>query len=119
MPSPNSPRSSARAADLDLLKTLLVYGMIGAHVVQLITLAPRADARGFSDFINLVTFSGFMFAFGIGVGLPRGNEGRKRSLWQRVRPVLLSCCLRPTCPPSPSSCWSTRGGSHRRCFTTS
>jgi hypothetical protein len=89
MPYLNSPGSSARAADLDLLKTLLVYGMIGAHVVQLITLAPRPEARGFSDFINLVTFSGFMFAFGIGLGLPRGSEGRKRSLWQRLRPVLL------------------------------
>jgi hypothetical protein len=89
MPSLSSPSSSARSADLDLLKTLLVYGMIGAHVIQLITLGPRWEARGFSDFINLVTFSGFMFAFGIGVGLPRGGDGERRSLWRQLRPVLL------------------------------
>jgi hypothetical protein len=89
MPSLSNPRAPARAVDLDLLKTLLVCGMVGAHVIQLITLAPRPEARGFSDVINLVAFSGFMFAFGIGVGLPRSGDGEKRSLWRRLRPVLL------------------------------
>lgn len=83
MPSPNN-----RAADLDLLKTLLVVGMIGAHVIQLITFRAKPEAAIFAEYINLVTFSGFLFAFGIGLGLPK-PEGRHRSLWWRLRPPLL------------------------------
>lgn len=83
MPSPTS-----RLADLDLLKTLLVVGMIGAHVIQLITFRAKPEAAIFAEYINLVSFSGFLFAFGIGVGLPK-PEGRKRSPWQQLRPSLL------------------------------
>jgi len=89
MAGPNSPHSPTnRAADLDLLKTLLVIAMIGAHVVQLITLRARPEANVFAEYANLVSFSGFMFAFGIGLGLPK-PEGRKRTLWRTVRPTLL------------------------------
>ncbi|WP_141728377.1 hypothetical protein [Devosia insulae] len=81
-PTPN------RAADLDLLKTLLVIGMVGAHVVQLITFRARPEAAIFAEYANLVSFSGFLFAFGIGLGLPK-PEGRQRSLWRQLRPSLL------------------------------
>ncbi|MBN9310561.1 hypothetical protein [Devosia sp.] len=77
-----------RAQDLDLLKTLLVVGMIGAHVIQLITFRPKPEAAMFAEYANLVSFSGFMFAFGIGLGLPK-PQGRSRSWPQRLRPVLL------------------------------
>ncbi|KQV05353.1 hypothetical protein [Devosia sp. Root105] len=80
--------SSNRAADLDLLKTLLVIGMVGAHVVQLITFRARPEAAIFAEYANLVSFPGFLFAFGIGLGLPN-PEGRKRSLWRQLRPSLL------------------------------
>jgi hypothetical protein len=83
-PSP----TSNRAADLDLLKTLLVVGMVGAHVIQLITFRARPEAAIFAEYANLVSFSGFLFAFGIGLGLPK-PEGRKRSLWRQLRPSLL------------------------------
>ncbi|RYE43471.1 MAG: hypothetical protein EOP24_28130 [Hyphomicrobiales bacterium] len=86
MKSP-SPTSN-RAADLDLLKTLLVVGMVGAHVIQLITFHARPEAAIFAEYANLVSFSGFLFAFGIGLGLPK-PEGRKRSLWRQLRPSLL------------------------------
>ncbi len=86
MKSP-SPTSN-RAADLDLLKTLLVVGMVGAHVIQLITFRARPEAAIFAEYANLVSFSGFLFAFGIGLGLPK-PEGRKRSLWRQLRPSLL------------------------------
>lgn len=80
--------SSTRAADLDLLKTLLVVGMIGAHVIQLLIFRARPEAAIFAEYINLVSFSGFLFAFGIGLGLPK-PEGRKRSLPERLRPSLV------------------------------
>lgn len=86
MKSP-SPTSN-RAADLDLLKTLLVVGMVGAHVIQLITFRARPEAAIFAEYANLVSFSGFLFAFGIGLGLPK-PEGRKRSLWRQLRLSLL------------------------------
>jgi len=77
--------TSGRAADLDLLKTLLVWGMIAAHCIQLLAVRPKPPALAISDFINLVTFSGFMFAFGLGVGL----STRDKSWGQRLWPVLL------------------------------
>lgn len=76
-----------RAASLDLLKTVLVAGMISAHVVQLITEGPPGWAWVWSDFVNLVTFSGFLLAFGLGVGLSAGRA-RRRSLRERVVTVV-------------------------------
>lgn len=84
----STPSPSERSQDLDLFKTLLVIGMVGAHVVQLITFRPRPEAAIFAEYANLISFSGFMFAFGIGLGLPK-PEGRRRSLLQRLRPVVL------------------------------
>lgn len=77
---------SGRAADLDLFKTLLVWGMISAHCIQLLAFRPKPGAAMFSDFINLITFSGFLFAFGLGVGMS-GSAGK--SWLDRLRPVLL------------------------------
>ena len=77
--------SAGRSAALDLLKTLLVAGMISAHVVQLISEEPPEAAWRWSDFVNLVTFSGFLLAFGIGVGM---SGARRRSLGERLVPVV-------------------------------
>ncbi len=79
-------KAGGRAADLDLLKTLLVWGMIAAHCIQLLAFRPRGAADIFSTFINLISFSGFMFAFGLGVGL---SSGSGKSIVDRLRPVLL------------------------------
>ena len=79
--------SSGRALPLDLLKTLLVAGMISAHVIQLVTEEPPRWAWIWSDVVNLVTFSGFMLAFGLGVGLSAGRE-RRRSWGERALPVI-------------------------------
>jgi hypothetical protein len=54
----------SRAAYLDLFKTVLTVGMIFAHVVQLADVAPGLIEHAFSVYINLITFSGFMLAFG-------------------------------------------------------
>jgi hypothetical protein len=76
----------ARSADLDLFKTMLVWGMITAHCIQLLAFRPRPAAMAISDVVNLITFSGFMFAFGWGLGLSRGMP---KSWWARLYPVLL------------------------------
>ena len=80
--------SGGRAADLDLLKTLLVIGMIGAHVIELIARSPNPQAQAFAFYIDLISFAGFMLAFGIGVGLS-ARPARARTAWSRARPVLL------------------------------
>ena len=78
------PTLQARAQYLDLFKTLLVWGMIPAHVVQLLGFRLGDGAARFSDYVNLVSFSGFMLAFGIGVGL----SGRsRRPLASRLWPA--------------------------------
>jgi hypothetical protein len=87
-PSSTPSPTSTRSQDLDLVKTLLVVAMIGAHVIQLITFRARPEAAAFAEYANLVSFSGFMFAFGIGLGLPK-PEGRVRTWPQRLRPVAL------------------------------
>lgn len=85
----STPSRSTRADDLDLMKTLLVIGMVGTHVVQLLSFRLKGTANVvWQDYANLISFSGYMFAFGIGLGLPK-PEGRVRTLWQRLRPILL------------------------------
>jgi hypothetical protein len=74
-----------RAPSLDLLKTLLVAGMISAHVIQLIAEEPSQAAWVWSDYVNLVTFSGFLLAFGLGAGL---GSGRPKPIGRRMRPAL-------------------------------
>ena len=79
--------NAGRAAYLDLFKTLLIYGMVTAHVIQLLGWRLGDGATRFSDFVNLISFSGYMLAFGIGIGLSKSS--RQRSLWERLRPALI------------------------------
>lgn len=53
-----------RDITLDLMKSLLVIGMITAHVLQLCYVGGSKLVAAFSLFINMVTFSSFMFCFG-------------------------------------------------------
>ena len=53
-----------RDITLDLMKSLLVIGMITAHVLQLCYVGGSKWMAAFSLFINMVTFSSFMFCFG-------------------------------------------------------
>ena len=88
-PTSNTHHATTRAAWLDLFKTLLVYGMIAAHVLQLLTFGPSRTATALSEVVNLITFSGFMLAFGLGIGLSHDTSTRGTLSWQRVRPVVL------------------------------
>jgi hypothetical protein len=81
-------KSVGRLVYLDVFKTLLVYGMIGAHVIQLLGFGLKPWTARYGDFINLISFSGFMLAFGIGTGLQR-KDGRKGSFGQRLWPILV------------------------------
>lgn len=80
------PASRNRFIALDVFKTALIYGMVAAHIVQLVSLRLPTEAAQFSDFINLISFSGYMLAFGIGIGLPKGSG---RGLLGRLWPALI------------------------------
>ncbi len=75
-----------RLPELDLFKTMLVVGMVATHVIQLVSRMLPGWTERFAEFINLITFSGFLLAMGLGLGL---SSGRARPLWKRLRPVLL------------------------------
>ena len=51
-----------RNHSVDFMKGILVILMIAAHVVQFFPCGKIADL--FSAYVNLTTFSGFMFTFG-------------------------------------------------------
>lgn len=77
---------AGRSQGLDLLKTALVWGMVATHVVQLLALVPPAPAQAFAAIVNLMAFSGFLLAFGIGTGASRD---RPRPLGERLKAPLL------------------------------
>ncbi len=79
-------RSQGRSQGLDLFKTALVWGMVATHVVQLLAPAPPGPALAFAGTVNLLAFSGFLLAFGIGTGASRD---RPRPLAERLRAPLL------------------------------
>ncbi len=62
----NTDMHKHRNVELDMFKLLLVVGMIAAHVFQLLyngDMYSRIVGK-FSLFVNAITFSGFLFAFG-------------------------------------------------------
>ncbi|MCJ2058263.1 hypothetical protein MKL09_17100 [Methylobacterium sp. J-048] len=73
-----------RCADLDAFKTLLVVGMILAHVVQIVQAPIDTLAGCLSNLVNLISFSGFLFAFGWGTALSCCTA-RVRTLWDRLK----------------------------------
>jgi hypothetical protein len=77
-------RTKVRAAYLDLFKTVLAVGMIFAHTIQLVDGTPGPLEHLASFYINLITFSGFIFAFGVGIGLSGPLAG-----------TAMSCCKTP------------------------
>ncbi|MBB6692153.1 DUF1624 domain-containing protein [Cohnella xylanilytica] len=56
-----------RERAIDLFKGLLVIGMVYCHTLQFFS-DPQAYPNGqrIIDLVNLITFSGFVFAFGYG-----------------------------------------------------
>ena len=62
----NEKKLNSRNIELDMFKLLLVIGMIAAHVFQLLHNGEtgRSMIWMFSTYINAVTFSGFLLAFG-------------------------------------------------------
>ena len=72
--------AGGRSADLDIFKTMLVWGMITAHCIQLLAFHPKPPAETISVLINLIPFSGFMFAFSYGVGLSKRSKGWRQRM---------------------------------------
>ena len=58
------PKNVTRSSALDIFKGLLVFGMILAHVIQILGDRNNLLLTAISKFINLISFSGFLFAFG-------------------------------------------------------
>lgn len=86
-PAPAAIAPRERSQALDLFKTALVVGMVATHVIQLISRDLPAWTYGFAEFINLLTFSGFLLAMGMGLGL---SDGRRQRSWPaRLRPAML------------------------------
>lgn len=59
---------------LDIFKSLLTVGMIHAHVIQFLIADKTVADRIISQTINLTTFSGFVLAYGMGIGLARAQR---------------------------------------------
>ena len=74
--------NNIRNVELDLFKLLLVIGMIAAHVFQLLHNGEtgRSMLWVFSTYINAVTFSGFLFAFGCATQLAYLRKPKSRIL---------------------------------------
>lgn len=71
-----------RDSRLNNFKTLLVLGMILAHSLQLLS-APAGGWSVFSNLINLITFSGFLFAFGYAYEI--SYSGRETPRAKKIR----------------------------------
>ena len=75
-----------RDRSIDLLKTFLVIGMILCHCFQLIGQSNKISDI-ISMFINLITFSGFLFCFGYAVSIAYLNKDKK----DVTRKILKNC----------------------------
>ncbi|MDP4005916.1 hypothetical protein [Methylobacterium sp. NEAU K] len=81
---PDKSERLSRRVDLDLFKTFLVVGMVLAHTIQLLQEPIDIFAKCISNYVNLVSFSGFLFAFGWGTTLSFGTN-KVRTAWDRLR----------------------------------
>ena len=89
MPSAFTGATIFRAIYLDLFKTVLTLGMIFAHVVQLADGTPGQIGHGLAQYFNLVTFSGFMLTFGMGIGSSRRTLSAGTMVTRCKTPFLL------------------------------
>lgn len=64
MANAQPPKNVTRSSALDVFKGLLVFGMILAHIIQLLGNKNDFLLKAISTYINLISFSGFLFAFG-------------------------------------------------------
>lgn len=77
---------NSRNVELDMFKILLVIGMIAAHVFQLLyneDMFSRVVGK-FSIYINAITFSGFLFAFGCATQLAYLRKARDKALMGKL-----------------------------------
>lgn len=67
-----------RNKSIDIFKTLLVVGMVLSHTIGLIG-SDKGASFYFSTFINLISFSGFMFCYGYVVNMVYLKKDKKES----------------------------------------
>lgn len=63
-----------RDRTIDLFKSILVVGMISAHVFQFFNGVSNKIIWLYSQYINMITFSGFLFCFGYSCNLVYMNK---------------------------------------------
>lgn len=91
---PSGSAPSARRDDLDLFKAALVAGMVLTHVLQLLRPSLGSIETRIAEYGNLVSFAGFLFAFGLGSALSGRRGPWIRGGWRRWRgPVRLFAAL--------------------------
>jgi len=81
-----------RFLEIDLMKTILVCGMILGHVGMLCGTNDSMTAKCFNLYINWTTFSGFFFVFGFlyyHIYFSRTKEKAQRSLLRNCIKLLL------------------------------
>lgn len=84
--APTAAPRPRRSTGLDLFKALLVVAMVATHVIQLLGMMLPGWTGWFAETTNLMAFSGFLLAMGVGVGhSPRGPA----SLDRKLRPIVL------------------------------
>lgn len=66
-----------RDRSIDLLKSILVIGMIIAHVFQFFNGINYNIMKLYSEYINMITFSGFLFCFGYACNLAYMQKEKK------------------------------------------
>jgi hypothetical protein len=81
-----NPAQKPRAREIDVLKAMLIVGMICAHTFALVAGTPaRTASQDFRELINLVSFSGFLFCFGYAAQVAYFSE--KPELTRIYRPA--------------------------------
>lgn len=75
---------------IDVVKGMLVAGMVLAHVAQLLVADPR-PLEFFSDTANLISFPGYFFCFGFAAWLAYWRKDSMR--WASILRTALKCYL--------------------------
>lgn len=81
-----------RSLALDYAKSFLVIGMVYAHVIQFLGDMNSIYHQVVSNYINCVTFSGFMFCFGIAYEKAYFGKGRVK-VWKKILVSGIKCLI--------------------------
>lgn len=76
-----------RNRNIDIMKILLVIGMIIGHCIQLVG-KYSVKTTNISNLINLITFSGFIFCFGNSVSIAYLNKNKEIVIKKMIKNII-------------------------------